>query len=103
MIRAESMRIAALDSSTHDLYLTRHGVDPIRYLSMLAAFDDLRAGRVDAVFYDLSSIKGVAERTGGHLAVSPTETRERYGIAVGKGRRELKAALDAVIAERTGK
>ena len=100
MIRAESLRVATVDSMLHDFYLTRHGIDPIRYRSFDAAFADLGAGRVDAVFYDRLLLVVMAERSGGRFAVSKPIGRDFCGIALGKGRPELKAALDAVIRER---
>ena len=103
MIRAERMRIAVMDASIYDFYLSLHGVDPVRYDSYSAAIKDLKEGRVDAVFYDSCTVRLVAERSGGELAASRLETRERFGIAVRKGNAALKAALDEVIAARREK
>ena len=101
MIRAESLRIATVDSMTPDFYLTRHGIDPVRYRSCVTAVKDLLDKKVDAFFYDRFSTKIEAEKSGGRLSVSPLETRESYGIAIHKGFDELRAAMNAVIAERT--
>ena len=100
MIRAELMRVATVDSMTPDFYLTRHGIDPVRYRSCAAAVKDLLNKKVDAFFYDRFSTKIEAEKSGGLLSVSQLETRESYGIAVRKGFTALRDAINAVIAER---
>lgn len=99
-VLAEQMRIATMDASTYDFYLSSHGVDPLRfelYTEALAAFYERRA---DAVFYDSCAVKRLAESSGGKLSVSRLETRENFGIAVRKGNDVLKKALDEVIVER---
>ena len=100
VILAESIRVATIESMTHDFYLTRHGIDPVRYRSFADAVQDVENKKVDAMYYDRSSLADVAEKSGGRLAVTPLVTRERLGIVVRKGFKELKAALDAVIEER---
>lgn len=103
MILAEKMRIAVMDASTYDFYLTAHGIDPVRFGTFDAAMDAFEKRAVDAVFYDSCTIRIVADRSGGRLATSPLETRENFGIAVRKGNSSLKAALDEAIAERRAK
>lgn len=103
MIRAEQLRMGTVDSMTLDFYLTRHGIDAIRYRSCAAAIQDVLDGKIDALFYDSCSLKADAEKFGGRLSVSKLETREPYGIAVRKGCPELMAALNAAIAERVSK
>ena len=100
MFRAERMRVATIDASTYDFYLTSHGVDPMRYETFDAAMEAFRERRVDTVFYDSCTVRLVAEESGGEIAASPLQTRENFGIAVRKGNAALKAALDAAIAER---
>ena len=103
MTRAELMRIAVMDASTYDFYLSSHGIDPVRIDKLDTAMKALREGRVDTVFYDSCTVRFVAEQSGGEFAVSKLETRENFGIAVGKGRSSLKAALDEAISERRSK
>jgi len=103
MIRAETLRIATMDASTYDFYLCAHNIDSIRYDFSMQAVEDLKEGRVDAVFYDSCAVKQVAEDSGGVLAASRLETRENFGIAVKKGDAALKAALDEAIAARSKK
>ena len=100
MILAENLRVATIDASTYDFYLSSHNIDPIRYDSYPLALAALKARRVDAVFFDSSAVRHTAETSGGELASSRLETRENFGIAVGKGNTALKAALDAAIAAR---
>ncbi|MBQ6103112.1 MAG: amino acid ABC transporter substrate-binding protein [Kiritimatiellae bacterium] len=101
MFRAERMRVATIDASTYDFYLTSHGVDPMRYETFDAAMAAFRERRVDTVFYDSCTARIVAEESGGKIAASPLQTRENFGIAVRKGNAALKAALDEAIAERS--
>lgn len=97
MIRAEKMRIGTMDASTYDFYLTSHGLDPVRYGSYVDAMDDLRAKRLDAMFFDSCAVRIDAENSNGEFAASRLETRENFGIAVRKGDTRLKKALDKVI------
>ena len=101
--RAERMRIAVMDASIYDFYLSSHGVDPIRYDSYPPAIKALRERRVDAVFYDSCTVRLVAEQSGGEFAASTLVTRDNFGIALGKGDAVLKAALDKAIAEKETK
>ena len=101
--RAERMRVATIDASTYDFYLSSHGVDPLRFETFDTAMEAFRERRVDTVFYDSCTVRLVAEESGGALAASPLETRENFGIAVRKGNAALKAALDEAIAERRAK
>lgn len=103
MVRAETMRVGTMDASTYDFYLTSHNLDPIRYDSFTNALADLKAKRLDALFFDSCAVKLTAEASGGELAASRLETRENFGIAVGKGNARLKAALDEAIEARRGK
>ena len=103
MSRAELMRIAVMDASTYDFYLSSHGIDPVRIDKLDTAMKALRERRVDTVFYDSCTARFVAEQSGGEFAVSKLETRENFGIAVGKGRPSLKAALDEAISTRRSK
>ena len=103
MIRAEKLRVGTVASTTPDFYLARHGIDPIRYKRISKAIDDLRAHRLDTVFYDRALLAATAEDAGGALAVTPLETRENYGIAVRKGCPDLLAAVNAAISERNAK
>lgn len=103
MISAMRQRVAVMDASTYDFYLSLHDIDPIRYDTFQKALTAFFDGRVDTVFYDSCSLRVVAEASGGRLAISRLETREKFGIAVRKGNAELKAVLDEVILARRKK
>lgn len=103
MVRAEGLRVGAVESMTHDFYLTRHGIDPFRYTAVEQAIEALLAQKVDAVFYDRPALVEVVRTSGGKLAVTPLETRESYGIAVRKDKISYLEAVNAVILERKAK
>lgn len=100
MIRAERMRIAVIEGTTYDYYLCSHGIDPVRFYSVVEALEAVRAERVDAFFNDGIVVLAAVEASNGLFAASRTETRERFGIAVRKDMPRLRAALDEVIRER---
>ena len=100
MVRAEGMRVGAVESMTHDFYLTRHGIDPFRYQAIGQAIDALLARKIDTVFYDRPALLEIVRASGGKLAVTPLETRENYGIAVRRDRPDYLAALNEIIKER---
>ena len=103
MVRAEGLRVGAVESMTHDFYLTRHGIDPFRYKSVEQAMKALLSHKVDTVFYDRPALAEMARTSGGKLAVTSLETRENYGIAVRKDRNDYLEAVNAVIRERKSK
>ena len=100
MVRAEGLRVGAVESMTHDFYLTRHGIDPFRYKAVEQAIEALQAHKIDTVFYDRPALVEVARTSGGKLAVTPRETRESYGIAVRKDKNSYLEAVNSVIRER---
>ncbi len=100
MFRAERMRVATIDASTYDFYLSSHGVDPLRFETFKAASEAFQDGRVDTVFYDSCTVRIVAKKSGGALTASSLQTRENFGIAVRKGNAVLKDALNNAISER---
>ncbi len=103
LVTAASVRLATVDATTHDFYLTSHGLDPIRYSPSEYAVKDLLSGKVDAVYSDLSTLSEWAAKSKGRFAVSQLVTRENIGIAIRKGFPELKDAVNAVIRERKAK
>lgn len=103
MILAESLRIATIDSSTYDFYLSSHNIDPLRYDSYRTAVADLKQRKIDAVFFDSSAVRVLVSESGGELAASRLEFRENFGIALRKGNKALKDALDEVVRERNGR
>ena len=103
MVRAEGLRVGAVESMTHDYYLTRHGIDPFRHKTVEQAIEALMAHKIDTVFYDRPALAEMVRTSGGKLEVTALETRENYGIAVRKDRKDYLEAVNAVIRERTAK
>ena len=103
LVTAERLRIGTVDSSTHDFFLTNHGLDPIRYRHNELAIRDLALGKIDAAYTDHSTLSQFAAKSQGAFEVSPLITKEFIGIAVRKDMPELKAALNEAIRERDRK
>ena len=103
MISLEAMRVAVVEGMTQDFYLTRHGIDPIRYTYIHDAVKDVLSRKIDVLAFDRPALMTFAKESGGKLAVSPLETREHYGIAVSKERPDCLEAVNAVIRERQSK
>ena len=99
MSQIATFRVAVEADSVHDLYLCFHGCDPIRFGCLNDALAALEKSEVDAVFFDSIQLRAKAEASGGHLIVTPLETKDCYGVAVDKRRPDVLAAANAVIAE----
>lgn len=101
--RALTARVGTQTGSVSLFYLCEHGVDPVSYLTYEDALADFEKGKLDAVFYDAEPIRQTVAASKGRYAISPLETRERYGIAVRKDFPELREAANAAIAARGGR
>ena len=99
MSQAASIRVGAETGTTGDLYLCRHGADPVRFYRADDAVAALARGEIDAVFFDDAPLRSWAEQSQGRLVASPLVTREGYGVAVDKRRSDVLAAANAVVAE----
>ena len=99
MSQITSLRVGVETDTVEDLYLCRHGCDPVRYLNLVDAIAALRNHKIDAVFSDVPHLKVAVEESGGRFEISPPVTRDRYGIAVNKQRPDVLAAANAVIEE----
>ena len=97
--RSASLRVGAKIDTVHDLYLSIHGCDPLRFESLADAVEALDRNEIDALFFDAAPLRELAAKSGGKLVVLPLETREGYGVAVDKRRPDVLAAANAVIAE----
>ena len=93
------LNIGVESDTVQDIFLCRHGCDPLRFVHLEEAVDALDRKVVDAVFFDDMPLKALAEKSGGRYAVSPLATRDGYGVAVDKRRPDVLAAANAVIAE----
>jgi polar amino acid transport system substrate-binding protein len=63
------------------------------------AFQDLGAGRVAAIVNDRPASQGFIEKNSDLAVVQVIETKEQYGIAVGKDKPDLRVAIDAKLTE----
>ena len=99
MSQISTFRIGVEADSVHDLYICFHGCDPTRFVHLKDAIAALERGEIDAVFFDSVQLKTKAEASGGRYAVTPLETKDRYGVAVDKRRPDVLEAANAVIAE----
>jgi glutamine transport system substrate-binding protein len=70
-----------------------------KYETILAAFEDLKLGRIDAIVNDFPVNAYIAKTQGGTKVVATIKTDEKYGIGVKKGNDELREALNKVLAE----
>ncbi len=100
MSQVASFRVGVEIDTVQDIYLCRHGCDPMRFARLADAVAALEGEEIDAVFFDAPSLKELAEKSEGRLAVTSLVTREGYGVAVDKRRPDVLAAANAVIAER---
>ena len=102
MSQIPSLRIGVQSDTTEDLYLCRHGCDPIRFPSVGEAVMALESNKLVAVFADIPHLKSIAGKAGGRFALTSPETRDRYGVAVDKRRPDVLAAANAVPYELVG-
>ena len=98
IITADAIRIGTVEGLKADLYLCHHGLSPFRYRGEREAIEDLKNGKIDTFFYDLSAITFYASEDPS-LAVSERETRENYAIALRKGDDAATEAANAAIDE----
>lgn len=99
MSQIPSLRIGVESDTIEDLYLCRHGGDPIRFPKLGDALVALESNKIVAVFSDIPQLKAIVEKSGGRFVMTPPETRDSYGVAVDKRRPDVLAAANAVIAE----
>lgn len=99
MSQIATLRIGAETDTVQDIYLCRHGCDPMRFDSLEEAVMALERDEIDAVFFDATPLRTMAAKSGGRFAVTQLVTREGYGVAVDKRRPDVLAAANAVIAE----
>ena len=103
MSQISTCRIAVESDTVDDLYLCRHGCDPVRFKHVNEAIAALERGDVDAVFFDSRQLEAKAQSSGGTLLTTAIETRYLYAVAVDKRRGDVLEAANAVIAEGDAK
>ena len=99
MSQIASLRIGVEADSVHDLYICRHGCNPVRFVRLQDAIAALDRGEIDAVFFDSVQLIAKAGASNGRYAVTSLVTRDCYGVAVDKRRPDILAAANAVIDE----
>ena len=99
MSQMASLRIGVESDTVQDLYLCRHGCDPIRFPTLGEAMVALESNKIEAVFSDIPQLRAIVEKTAGRFVMTPPETRDSYGVAVDKRRPDVLEAANAVIAE----
>jgi polar amino acid transport system substrate-binding protein len=76
------------------------GLKEIRkYETILAAFEDLKLGRIDAIVNDYPVNAYISLKQGGTEVVKVIKTDEKYGIGIKKGNDQLREAINRVLAE----
>ncbi|GHS93665.1 basic amino acid ABC transporter substrate-binding protein [Synergistales bacterium] len=107
----EGLSVGYQGSTTADEYLSKQietGVVSCKvnsYDKVLQCFDDLRLGRIDAVFCDSTVSEGYTAREPDNFVMSwlqkdeEGEEAEVFGIAVKKGNAKLKDALNKALQE----
>ena len=102
MSQIASARVGVGIDTMGDVYLSRHGCDPIRYPTIKEAMVDLDNGEIDAIYFDIGPLTAYAKESNGRYKVTPLITREFYGIAITKSREDVLAAANKVLNRRYG-
>ncbi len=100
---AANMRIGTQMASISHFYLCYHNIDPYCFNEYEEAFNELKKGKLDAVFYDAEPIRETVRISNGEFAMTSLETRENYGVAIRQDFPELIEAVNQVIIERSAK
>ncbi len=69
-----------------------------KYETIIAAFEDLKLGRVDAIINDFP-VNNWYSKDGKTEVVQIIKTEERYGIGIKKGNDQLREAINQVLAD----
>ena len=99
MSQMSSLLVGVETDTLEDLYICRHGGDPLRFANLRDSLAALEKGKIDAIFFDIPQLKALADASNGRLAVTPQETVDWYGVAVDKRRPDVLAAANAVVRE----
>ncbi|MDR0248207.1 MAG: transporter substrate-binding domain-containing protein [Oscillospiraceae bacterium] len=98
----EGARIAVQDETTADESITEmkdagKNITITRYPQVINCFDDLRAGRVDAVYVDSVVAAYYTTGSGEYSRVWLSDEAEPLGICLKKGSDNLLAAIEAAV------
>lgn len=94
-----SKRIAVQLGSIGDTYVSEHFKDAsvVRQKKYLAAAEDLKASKVDAIVMDELPAKQIVLNNKGLVILDEEITSDSYGMIVKKGNKELLLAINKVI------
>lgn len=92
-------KVGAQQGTTGATAAASFGAEVALYDSIDLAFQDLLAGRIDAVINDEPTSRQVAETKGGIKLVGEPFTREQYAIAVRKGDKALLDEINRALAK----
>ena len=94
-----SKRIAVQLGSIGDTYVSEHFKDAsvVRQKKYLAAAEDLKASKVDAIVMDELPAKQIVLNNTGLVILDEEITSDSYGMIVKKGNKELLLAINKVI------
>ena len=94
-----SKRIAVQLGSIGDTYVSEHFKDAsvVRQKKYLAAAEDLKASKVDAIVMDELPAKQIILNNTGLVILDEEITSDSYGMIVKKGNKELLLAINKVI------
>ena len=102
MSQIANARVGVGIDTMGDVYLSRHGCDPIRYPTIKEAMAGLESGEVDMIYFDIGPMIEYANESNGRYVVTPLVTREFYGIAITKGRPDVLAVANKVLDRKLG-
>lgn len=100
------LKVGYLEESTSDVYLTNYiaengiQVETFEYATMMNAYDDLAAGRLDAVISDSTvATKYIADERFTRTWLQTDGEPEQFAVCMPKGSDDLKAKINTALAE----
>lgn len=100
------LKVGYLEESTSDVYLTNYiadngiQVETFEYATMMNAYDDLAAGRLDAVISDSTvAAKYIADERFTQTWLQTEGEPEQFAVCMPKGSDDLKAKINTALAE----
>ena len=100
------LKVGYLEESTSDVYLTNYiadngiTVETFEYATMMNAYDDLAAGRLDAVISDSTvASKYIADKRFTRTWLQTEGEPEQFAVCMPKGTTQLKDDINGAIAE----
>lgn len=100
------LKVGYLEESTSDVYLTNYiaengiQVETFEYATMMNAYDDLAAGRLDAVISDSTvATKYIADERFTQTWLQTDGEPEQFAVCMPKGSDDLKTKINTALAE----